>query len=100
MNKMTYMLWLMEQSRHLPPLGLAVCLPATAGRPGGSEEDLRGGHVVPNLLNCSSTFIQLQRFNVVFSLPPVASFVTMFVASDGVLMFDSWRMLQQVLTHL
>lgn len=32
--------------------------------------------------------IQLQRFNVVFSLPPVASFVTTFVASDGVLMFD------------
>lgn len=44
--------------------------------------------------------IQLQRFNVVFSRPPVASFVTMFVASDGVLMFDSWRMLLQVLTHL
>lgn len=25
---------------------------------------------------------QLQHFNVVFSLPPVASFVTVFVASD------------------
>lgn len=44
------------------PLGLAVCLPATAGRPGGFGENLRGGHVVPNLLNCSSTLNSVAAF--------------------------------------